>query len=154
MPNSPQAGRIADQNATQPTVSRIRLSDMLPWSIINTLLVGFLILLATDAWIVWLVGIAAVAAAAINGAIVARRRMAAIRVMTPLDVMTAWLPGLVALALAVVGLLLVIRHPNDELPRLAGIALLLVQILFIVALGAVAAPAARPAGARSTGQSA
>jgi hypothetical protein len=107
------------------------------WIIANTLLAGLLILLAPDPIVTVLIGGSAIGLAAVTGAHIARTRTAATRTATLLDVMTAWLPGIAAVALAVVGLALVLRNPDNEILRLAGIALFLVQILFVAVLSAL-----------------
>jgi len=146
--------RRRDRDVTRSIASRRPGAGTLPWSVTNTLLVGFLILLAPDPWVTWLVGGSAIAVAAVTGAIVAVRRTAGIAPLTPLDVIAAWLPGLIALSLAGVGLALVIRNPDDEVLRLGGVGLFLVQILFIAITGSVPEPRADSADRRSVRQSA
>ena len=135
--STPEQGR-RDGDIKPPSVA-LRRSGSAPtgWIITNTLLAGLLILLAPNAVVTVLVGGSAIGLAAVTGAHIARTRLSAIRPVTLLDVMTAWLPGLAAIALALMGLTLVLRNPDNELLRLAGIALFLIQILFVAVLGAV-----------------
>ena len=136
MLNHPQHGCEGREITAQPDSSTLRPHRSIHWIIINTLLAGLLILLAPDPTTTLVVGGSAIGIAAITGANIARGRMAGMRSMTPLDVLAAWLPGLAALGLAIAGLALVILNPGHELLRLGGIALFLIQILFIAALGA------------------
>ena len=101
-------------------------------------------LLAPNPVVTLLVGGSALGLAAVTGASIARNRTAGMTSPTLLDVLTAWLPGFVALALAIVGLALVLRYPDQELLRLGGIGLFLVQILFIAVLGAIPERTSQP----------
>jgi hypothetical protein len=140
----PQHGCECREITAQPDSSTLRPRRPIYWIITNTLLAGLLILLAPDPTTTLVVGGFAIGLAAITGANIARGRMAGMRSMTPLDVLAAWLPGLSALGLAIAGLALVVLNPAQELLRLGGIALFLIQILFIAALGATAERVGQP----------
>jgi len=105
--------------------------DALPWSIINTLMAGCLILFAPATWVIWAVGIASIFVAAVSGAAVARSRTSSLRSLTPFDFLIVWLPGLAGLGLALLGFALIVRNPDDQLLRMGGFGLFLFQILLI-----------------------
>lgn len=144
MLNHPQQGREGGEITAEPNNSSPPPLRPVHWIIINTFLAGLLILLAPDPTITLVVGGSAIGIAAITGANMARGRMAGMRSMTPLDVLAAWLPGLAALGLAIVGLALVTLNPGHEFLRLGGIALFLIQILFIAVLDASAERLGQP----------
>jgi hypothetical protein len=120
-----------------------------PWVILNIALAGMLILLATDPAVVFLIGGSALCVAAATGAGAAWRRLAATSTADIFTLVLAWFPGFAALVLAVLGLVLVVRSPENDLLRLGGLALFLMQIAFIALLDtrrqAATAPADRSA---------
>ena len=144
MLNHPETGRPGGDRNVQPIVPHRSGTPTIRWIIANTLFAGLLILLAPNAVVTLLVGGSALGLAAVTGARIARNRMAGTSSPTLLDMLTAWLPGFVALALAIIGLALVLRYPDQELLRLGGIGLFLVQILFIAVLGEIPERAAQP----------
>jgi hypothetical protein len=123
--------------------------DADPWTFVNIALAGVLMLLATDPVVVLLIGGGALCVAAATGAGAAWRRLGATSKVDIFTLVLAWFPGFTALALAVLGLVLVVRNPENELFRLGGLALLLMQIAFIALLDtrrqAATAPADRSA---------
>ena len=123
--------------------------DADPWTIVNIALAGALILLATDPVVVFLIGGGALCVAAATGAGAAWRRLRATPKADIFTLVLVWFPGFTALALAVLGLALVARNPENELFRLGGLALFLIQIAFIALLDtrrqAATAPADRSA---------
>ena len=117
-----------------------------PWTIVNIALAGVLILLAKDPVVVFLIGGSALCVAAATGAGAALRRLGATSKADMFTLVLAWFPGFTALVLAVLGLVVVVRNPENDLFRLA---LFLMQIAFIALLDtrrqAATAPADRSA---------
>ena len=103
--------------------------------------------LDADPWTI--VNIGALCVAAATGAGAAWRRLRATPKADIFTLVLVWFPGFTALALAVLGLALVARNPENELFRLGGLALFLIQIAFIALLDtrrqAATAPADRSA---------
>ncbi len=143
---------IRDNNAKLPMSTRYVLRPV-HWIIVNTILAGLLMLLAPNPSITIIVGGSAIGLAAFTGANVARNRMADMATPTLLDILAAWLPGLAALALAIVGLALVLQANGNALLQFCGIALFLIQILFIAVLGAATEQVDRPAQREPAGHS-
>ena len=122
---------------TSRTDARINQNGPLdadPWTIVNIALAGVLILLATDPVVVFLIGGGALCVAAATGAGAAWRRLGATPKADVFTLALAWFPGFTALVLAVLGLVVVVRNPEDELFRLGGLALFLMQIALIALL--------------------
>jgi hypothetical protein len=121
--------------------------SMLIGIITNAAMAGLLMYLAPAAWITWLVGSLAITFAGFTVANMAHRNTAVTRQLTPLDFAAAWLPGIIGLTLATAGVAMMAQQSPTM--RFYGLALFLVQILFVATNDQMATASPRSADRRS-----